>query len=296
MTYDQPPKEGPENQEFDPAISKKFGEISFGIDGPSIVAGTDGPLVDEMAAVFAAETTKDYEWNVDSLGDLIGAVGPAKTLQDNIPALAEQLGMDGKELAIQWVEDSGLLEPVYRNFSNPEAAVPTTYDVAVITGGVRNWMQRRSVVLAETLEQTGTNVDTVLLAAGNRLMGPQEGDDLEEGDTEASYMKRVIAPQLEAAGLQVELLTPDTKDGNELAAQIAERIAGKQALLACNAGNWIQNGGQIARASGEPQNLTVVSDAFPVAKNNETPAVAQNPLTAVGIMARNLQEIARWGR
>lgn len=287
-------KQGPQDFEVEADRGVKFGEFTVGDDIRQI-AGIKGSLLKELAEIFEG---RPYEgdWTVDELGKLIGVVGSAKTLQDNIPAIKGLLpGEDGKKIAIEWVKQSGLLDPVFRNFENPHQALPEQFDTVVITGGVRNWMMRRAQLLIETAGTQESNwAKEVLLVAGTRQMKTVEGPDVIEDDTEATYMARVIVPMLEEAGLTVRLNTPDTASGNEIAKVVAEEVGGGNVLVACNAGNWVQNGGQIRRAMGGSQNrLFVVSDSFPVAENDEPPAVAQNPLTAVGIIARNLQELQR---
>ena len=281
--------------ETDPTKLIPFNSFDINRHRIEQIAGIDGPIVDELAKVFGVEKPENG-WDVASLGELISIVGPAKTLQDNIPAMEEILpGVDGKRFAIEWVKQSGLLEPAFRNYENPDRLVPHLFETAVITGGVRNWMMRRAKVLIETL-QNGTEILEVNLVAGMREMRTAEGSDVLEGDTEASYMERVIKPLIESStNVTVDLSTPETTSGNEISAEVAKITKGAESVLvACNAGNWIQNAGQIRRAMDEDKNkVFVVSDTFPVAENDEPPAEAQNPLTAVGIIGRNLQELKR---
>jgi len=51
-------------------------------------------------------------------------------------------------------------------------------DLALITGGVRNWMERRANRLLELAQLR--RVGAVLLAGGNRVMNPSEGPGVEE--------------------------------------------------------------------------------------------------------------------
>lgn len=280
--------EGPKNFELHGRSSVQFGEFRIGQHVIEDIAGVNGSVLAELSKVFDAQS-ESGGWTVEELGALIGKIGPAKTLQDNIPAISAVLPeADGKQLAIEWVKSTGLLEPVFRNFDNPQEALPGQFETAVITGGVRNWMMRRAKLLVETSEQTA--VSEVLLVAGARQMGVSEGSDVTEGDTEATYMARVIRPMLEDAGLSVRMCTPETTNGEEIAAIVAQEVGAGNILVICNAGNWVQNGGQIRRAIGS-DSVFVVSDKFPIAENNEPPSVAQNPFTALGIIARNLKEL-----
>lgn len=291
-----PQEFGPKNHELDPTQRVDFSQFTIGEHDITQLAGANGePILPQLAEVFNT-ATESGEWTVDELGKLIAAIGPAKTLQDNIPAVGELLpGAGGKELAIEWVENSGLLAPVFRNFENPNELMPDFFDTAVITGGVRNWMVRRAQLLAELVESGQIKeFGETLLVAGNREMKIAEGPDVIEGDTEASFMERVIKPMLEEAHLDVRISKPDTANGEEIAQVVATEASDGTVLVVCNAGNWVQNGGQIRRAiGGDANRVYVVSDSFPVATNDEPPATHQNPLTAVGIIARNLQELQR---
>lgn len=294
MTQHESYKEGPTNFEQDPVAHVKFNEYAIGLHAVGNVAGIRAPIVDELSEVFAIEPGEEG-WTTDNLGSLIAKIGPAKTLQDNIQATEEVLSIsDGKDVAIAWVEASGLLEAVARNFEDPSAEMPTNFDSVVISGGVRNWMMRRANLLKEMIDQN-TTVNEVVLAAGTRAMKTTEGPDVQEGDTEATYLEREIKPMLESVGLNVAMLAPDTEIGDEVASAVAEYVKAAQAVLVvCSAGNWIQNGGQIRRAiGGDINKVYVASDTFPVAKNDELPATHQNPFTALGIIARNLQELQR---
>ncbi len=70
--------------------------------------------------------------------------------------------------------------------------------------------------------------------------------------------------------------------------------------MATNAGNWLQNSGQMLRSlvahdSGriELPATYVISDAFELGTGTEPAATHQNPFTALGQIVRNAQEIVR---
>ena len=206
-----------------------------------------GGVVPEIAQAFGHSL--DREPNDINLGSLIGVVGPAKELQENIGLVRGRLGTDkgAVDIARGWIERSGLLTPVERPYTRV-GDTPDMYDFAVITGGVRNWMQRRANVLDSV---TDTSVSKVLLAAGNRTMKAKEGEDVEEGMTEADYMKNIIAQSMSEKGYDVDFLRVESASGNEVMATMANdlgKIAGKKLLILTNAGNWMQNAGQLRRA------------------------------------------------
>ncbi len=253
----------------------------------------------EMAEAFEYELTATPD--VDNLGGLIGAVGPAKELQENIGRVQEELGTDNGavDIARDWVERSGLLAPVARSYMAPEQGIATqNFDLAVISGGVRNWMLRRAERLVPELDKVGR----VLLVAGNRTMKTTEGPDVEEGMTEADYMDGVVRSLLTEAGVEVEMVRVDSGSGNEVMETAAEHIGSDESVLvASNAGAWVQNAGQLRRAIRKEcprfdetgNRLFVVSDSFPLGTGQEPTATHQNPFTALGQIARGAQELVR---
>ena len=263
-------------------------------------------VIREMAGAFGYELTAEPD--VDNLGDLIGAVGPAKTLQDNIEKVQARLGtdQDAVNIARDWVERSGLLTPVERSFMNPELEVLKDIDVAVITGGVANWMHRRADALIQRINRDGTQIGKVILAAGNRKMPDSERDDVMGGETEYIYMGDIIKPKLGKAGVIVSsVIGADSGVGGDVAEAFVEYGISSKArnvLVVSNAGAWVQNAGQIKRAMMRrlqldeelPDNeLFVISDEFPLGTGVEPAATHQNPLSALGQIARNAQEFVR---
>jgi len=268
-----------------------------------------GGVVEEMATAFGHDLST---WpDVENLGELIGKVGPAKELQENIGRVQEALGTDEDAVAIArgWAERSGLLVPVQRSYVTAEKA-DGIIDLAVITGGVRNWIHRRAVRLVELEEDTG--MMNTLLVAGNRPMKTTEGPDVEEGMTEADYMREVILPNLNAGerGAPATLVEADTGVGDEVMAAGVEAILEQdladlesdRIAVVSNAGAWIQNAGQFRRAvktalditfdhSGD--RLVAVSDGFQLGTGTEPTSTHQNPFSAAGQIARNAQELTR---
>lgn len=276
-------------------VSKNFSNFTLG----DSVYGIGDNVLQEIATAFEYDLTA--EPSVDNLGGLIGVVGPAKELQENIGEVQRRLGTNGDSLSLatDWVERSGLLIPVARSFTTPEYGIEDTiFDVAVITGGVRNWMMRRANRLVEEKDK----VSDVCLVAGNRVMKTSEGEDVKEGMTESDYMKDVISEVLKAAGLSVEIVRVESSVGNEVMARVAHEISSTSTVLvSSNAGAWVQNSGQLRRAlrdrhgnfDEEGDRLFVISDEFSLGTGKEPVATHQNPYSALGQITRNAQEIVR---
>ncbi|MCA9331341.1 hypothetical protein KC968_00195 [Candidatus Saccharibacteria bacterium] len=264
----------------------------------SVYSIGDG-VISEMSEAFGHDLT--IVPDVDNIGQLIGAVGPAKELQENIGLVQEKLGTsrNSVEIATDWVDRSGLLLPVARSYMDVEIdADEYNFDTAVITGGVRNWMMRRAERLMPELDRVGR----VALVAGNRLMKTTEGSDVQEGMTEADFMESVVGGLLSQAGVEVEVVHVDSGVGDEVMNAVAKHIdASDSILIASNAGAWVQNAGQLRRAvrslhqgfDDDCSQLYVVSDSFPLGTGEEPTTTHQNPFTALGQIARNAQELVR---
>lgn len=285
-----------------------------GLDGIyKIGADQEHPtgVIPEMAAAFGYELGPTP--SIDNLGDLIGRVGPAKELQENIGLVQEALGTDEDAVTIArgWAERSGLLLPVQRYYATAGSA-EEPIDLAIITGGVRNWMRRRASRLIKLDNEVG--VGRALLVAGNRLMKTAEGEDVKEGMTEADYMGEVIMRKVEAdgRGMAATLVAVDSDGGDrvmqrgvaEIIKQDLVDLGSERLAVVSNAGAWVQNAGQFKRAIGSvltssfafdrrSDQLVAVSDGFPLGTGAEPTATHQNPFTAAGQIARNAQELAR---
>ena len=268
-----------------------------------------GGVVEEIATAFEHDLSKRPD--VENMGELIGKVGPAKELQENIERVQEALGTDEDAVAIArgWVERSGLLVPVQRSYVTAEKA-EEPIDLAVITGGVRNWIHRRAVRLVELEEEVG--VMNTLVVAGNRVMKTGEGPDVKEGMTEADYMREVILPNLNAGerGSPATLVEADTGTGDEvmmagveaiLEQELVDLESGRIAVVS-NAGAWVQNAGQFRRAVKAAVDITfdhagdrlvAVSDGFQLGTGAEPTSTHQNPFSASGQILRNAQELTR---
>jgi hypothetical protein len=272
-----------------------------------IGADEDHPtgVIPEMASVFGHELSATPDET--NLGELIKSVGPAKELQNNIALVRDILGTDQDAVSIarSWSERSGLLTPVERSYFTAEQ-LEGRVGLAVITGGVRNWMARRAQRLETLVHERG--VDSVLLVAGNREMKATEGPDVEEGMSEADYMENIVARKISGLGIANNLIRVDSGVGDQVmeagVVQTFELVSDESARIAVvsNAGAWVQNVGQFRRAAinkagrqfdERGDQIFAVSDGFPLGTGEEPTATHQNPFTALGQIARNAQELVR---
>jgi len=274
---------------------------NFRIRKDSVYDIGDG-VIPEIAVAFEHDLTDEPD--PENLGELIAKVGPAKTLQDNIELVKSRIGStkDASGLAIDWIERSGLLTPVSRSFLNPNLPVPGMVDIALVTGGVRNWMQRRANVLIDL--DKADYIKRVILAGGNRKMKTVEGTDVIEGMTEADYLEKVVLDKIMRLGRVglVDMVKVNSESGNDVMARVAKRMGHfTTAAVISNAGAWVQNAGQARRAimaehanfDSSGRRIYVVSDGFPIAKNDEPSVAAQNPYSALGQIVRGAHELVQ---
>lgn len=258
-------------------------------------------LLPEMAETMGYELTDQPD--VDNLRGLIGHIGPAKWLQDNIALVRERLGTaeDAQVVAAGWTERSGVMIPMTRSFVSPEIAVPDEVDSAVITGGVARWMLRRADRL-ERVTARGMRVGRVVIAAGSRQMRPSEHARVADyailngaEPTEADFARTYMVPALAEAGHETELVAVDSSDGDDVMRAAAEATRGGTVLAVGNAPAAIQVAGQYRLAAREASagfdtsgdQLFMTADTLPVARGSEGPATHQNPFTALGQIARS---------
>lgn len=263
-------------------------------------------VIPEIAAAFSYDLTKQP--STENLGGLIAAVGPAKELQSNIGLVQSVLGTDESavDIARGWSNRSGLLLPVEQSYKTGEN-IDGNIAAAVVTGGVRNWMIRRIERLSQLTKSR--EVNQVLLVAGNREMKPSEGADVEEGMTEADYMRTIIAQKLASLGIAARFVAVESGVGDNVMSRGVDELKkiidpNDRVAVVSNAGAWVQNAGQFRRALVHPdgfgpdfdqngEQLIVVSDEFPLGTGVEPAATHQNPFSAIGQIVRNAQELAR---
>lgn len=262
-----------------------------------------GGLLPEMAQTLGYELGESPD--EASLRGFIGHIGPAMWLQDNIELVQEKLGTteSAKAVAADWVEHSGITEPLYRSFASPEVTVPTEFDAAFMTGGVARWMLRRAAHLRNLTEVSEVSVSDVVVAAGTREMKESEHSEVRELakvfgrlPTEAEFAQTRIVPMLRSSGISARAVAVESGVGDEVMQSVVEEMDDKGSILAIgNAPAGIQVAGQFRVAArkenagfdADGSRLFVASDAMPVSRYAESAATHQNPYTALGQVARS---------
>ncbi len=298
-----------------------FVDFAVGYDDVYAIGFTANPdgttrnqgVLKEMANAFDYPLTPEPD--AENLNGLRRIVGRHKTLQDNIGQVQDALGTndDAAGIAREWITRSALLGRVERSYLGPMIQVPSSIDVAIITGGVRNWMNRRAGEL-ERFAQSHPVGGIVLSGDNTRVMREDEGTDVLPGMTEATYMEEVLEPRLGRLGVRTTVMKvnprPDYAAGDEVALAAAKAateglpagLEEARLLVVTNAGAWPMDGGQVRRAarSLQPrfdatgQQLFTVTDAFKLGVTGKEPkATHQNPLTALGMIPRNVLEFVR---
>jgi hypothetical protein len=125
-------------------------------------------LIPEMASVFEVDLG-DLPTS-EALGNLVGAIGNSKALQENLPQVQAVLGSDasGLEIAADWTERSGVQVPLNRSLWTPQIKSPGDADGIVITGAVANWQDRTAKLLDEQASTLSGSM--VYIPVGNREM------------------------------------------------------------------------------------------------------------------------------
>lgn len=251
------------------------------------------------------------------LYEFAGHIGPAKELQDNIAIVQKILGSDrdATSIAADWLERSGMMQPLDRPFVEPGIDRPEKIDTVMFSGGVANWILRRTSVV-EWLNPE--NVGQVIIPAGERQMGNGEHQlvatlnrymlEQHGGNaspiTETEFAYAIAADRLETAGFDVDLHHFASSNGDEILsdtfAKRPELLSGN-ILIAGNAPNAIQAAGQIRLAAlkadktfdSNGDQLFMLSDSVPIARRGEGKNTHQNPFSALGQIARNAQIIVR---
>lgn len=278
-------------------------------------------VIPEMARVFDVELGDTP--NAENIGRLVGAIGKSRVLQESISQVQEVLGTDEDALGVaaDWAKRSGVQEPLNRNLVDPEAEVPDEMDATVVTGAVANWQDRvvglfmgrsSTHIYSETGNRTMNSPTEVInpnivewVEAESGLVIPTDlpPEDLkkwaqEHADvfpTESQYAEDVTAPLYRANGHEVTLDAYDTKSGDEIAAQFAERHAGllgkdNKLVFARTANAGVQQAVQFLNAARKhnpsfgAEQAFVLTDTFQLARTAEQAANAreyQNPMTAI---------------
>lgn len=281
-----------------------------------------GGVVPEMAHVFGVAL--DQNDLTSSLGQLVGAMGQSKVLQENTADVREKLGIvsgDAVEIAAGWLEKSGVMKQLDRSLWTPELQTPDDVEAIVVSGAVANWQDRAFTLLVGRVE-AGKTPGRVYIPVGDRVMNsPTELTnpnivnmaDARQGSlpTETDYAEGIGRPLLQAAGYRVEVMPYSGLNGDQIAERFVEerpgffdRPKGKIAFArVANAGIMLATQfRQAAHAQGidfdkDPDNpqLFILTDTFPIAKTEKdakNAAEFQNPLTAmrqIAVTAKHLQ-------
>lgn len=258
-------------------------------------------VIAEISQACGLETPASPD--VQYFDELTSVVGQKPTLQDNISSMRKLMHDTHSDPSLtvrRWVQRGGLMRVVDRSYMFPESRTPRDIDVALISGGVRNWMARRADLFSTALP----HVPSLILVGGNREMRTVEGDDVEEGMTEGDYLETVVKPHLiKRVKSDIVVVKPETKVGDEvMKSGVAEIGSNQKVVLPVNAGSWVMNGGQLRRAMQETHpdfdtdgsQLFVVSDKFQLGFDQGEPtATHQNPYSALAMIPRSAQEVLR---
>lgn len=246
---------------------------------------------------------------VDAFQAFVAAFGSNKVLGLNLEVVKERLGESGIQKAADWVERSGALLSVPGGaFVDPSGVpLPEQVDAAIYPDGVTRWMLRRTA----TTNGLGSDafVQGLFLPFGNGMAGAGEHDlikdfmALHDGRQLKRYEvgKTFIVPELIKNGFdprKVHLLPMELNDGDTLAELFwwrHQHLLKGTVLIVSNAPAAVFTAGQFRHAARQvnpafDQNgdqLFVVADGIEVARNGEGAATHQNPITALGTLARN---------
>lgn len=272
---------------------------------PRFEYGIADELIPEMAAATGFTQIAPHPTEA-TLRAFIGHIGPAKTLQDNIQIVTERLQLPGNTTAAQvaadWLDRSGVMQPMERSFVAPADIIqpPESYNEGLIMGGVLRWMDRRADEALELAAQGKLN--RVHVVAGSRRMGAEGAwakayaKKNDKAPTEAQFAEKVIVPKLESAGVETIFTPVDSKVGVEVAAAAASKLdTTKSIVVVGNAPSVVQTAGEFRLAAREinssfdatGEQLFMRADGRLLAREGEPAATHQNPLTALGAVARN---------
>jgi hypothetical protein len=280
------------------------------------IAELSSGLIPEMADLF--EVPIGASPSPVELGQLVGAIGSKKTLQDNLAGakawMSETTGSEqaASDLAVNWLDRAGVQEGLNRSIWTPELSTPIDATI-VIAGAVANWQDRVAKLVADKTPKK------VYIPIGNREMntGTEIINDnviafqASEGrfPTEAEYATRFVEPLLNGAGFDTTLKGYETANGQEIADRFVNdyrKLFQGAITFARTANAGIQLTGQFRSAAlnagiafdidrTSPQ-AYVLTDEFPVARTadqQKNPKEFQNPFTAIrqiAVTAKTLKE------
>lgn len=268
-------------------------------------------LIPEMAETLRYDITGRPVQ--ETLGDFIGQFGPDKEYQKNISLVKDRVSVDQ---AADWVERSGALVPVARAFRD-NTPLPERFGVAVMTGGIANWILRRTAVLEQV---DPTTVSRVWMVPSNRKMDDGEHQLVKSHrerfglygveTTEAAFMKHFISKRLGDVWFNYRIHDAHgmTKGSNVLdhwatfLATVDNAVRITTFLVPTNAPASIQTAVTVREAlqkidptfdtAATPQ-LFMMGDSIPVARHGEHKSTHQDPHSAIGQLLRNARYLDR---
>ena len=278
-------------------------------DNPRGVYDLANELLPEMAEAMGYDLGETP--NTEILQGLIGHIGPAKTLQDNIGLVQERLGTsaDAVTIAADWAERSGCLDKTSRGFMHPGVDLSKIgFGAVVFNTGVGRWQERRAKQVIE-LKESGVKFQKAIIFAGNRAMAETEHPEVAEmakahghPPTESDFASTYITDILSANDISADVVVIESANGDEV---FREGIKKKgflydwSILAVGNAPSTIQVAAQYRKAAcsldldddsrfdATGRQLYMAGDSIAVARQGESPATHQNPFTALGQIARN---------
>lgn len=221
------------------------------------------------------------EPNVDALGTLVGKIGANKVLRDN----GEVSALDREEM-VEMLGRTGVQKSLERSLWTPDITPGTQgVTVAVMTGGVANWMDRSERALpvwmrgmvhlptGKRVMDTGTEVSNKRVRQFHEMTG--------RCPTEAEYAARVIMPRIARRKGSTPILDPyATIDGDEIARFFFEEnpsLLTQKLLFVRVANAGVQLAVQMRKAArqfdagfdSDPENpqVFIATDHFPIAHN-----------------------------
>lgn len=272
-----------------------------------------GGLLPKMAELAKVPLEREP---IESLFALTGAYGKNAVLRSNEPPADLSL-----EQAYEWVEESGIMQPLRRSLWSPDSGIPRVGAV-VATGGVANWQMRTMKIIGDFVEKNGYQTD-IVWAAGSRAMNSvaEKDNEIVKGltvlngltPTEADFANDYVKPVLAQRYRHVTTKSYDTKNGDEIAESLANDTfwlwePGKRVAIARVASAGILLAAQLRTAARkninpnfddktDPQ-LFVITDTLPLAVTQAelaNPREFQSPFTAARQIAQTAKVLVEAG-
>lgn len=288
-------------------MSRNFGNYYLGDNVYELAGG----LIPDMGNWL--DIDMGSEPNTESLGQLVGKLGANKVLRNN-----EEVQAMTREHMADLLEQSGVQNAASRSLWSPEITPENRgARIAVITGGVFNWMNRSAAIV-----NSMRFIDTVYAVAGTRVMdSPTESSQPEvqklaevigKAPTEYEYMKYSLVPKIAIPKRRIIVEGHRTDNGDLLAQRFFENnpnLLGEQLVFARVANAGVQLAVQMRKAAHKlnpdfdnPANdnpqVYFHTDEFPIARTAEQDAnpkqfqKSQTGLRQVALTAKLLHELS----